>query len=269
MQQPTDAKEEEGKRAHPAELLKWDLPIQTRGGKLFWIAVRRNPFFELQRHKSATEQTKPVKSAFSGLRGVWSKSKLPYRIIILQKPYMQVASSMELETLLENWLWIEENLLYSDPPFTTTMKPEEVHPFLIYLFNLLANQQFHKVKELLAAQKQTTNSKQEELQQRRESRKEGSNEDGEEENDYQELKEEEEEEEKHKEETSNTKKKDADDDEEDEKDLCKICYDGEIETVILECGHAVLCHNCATTLNLFQCPICRTPISSIRRMYRS
>ncbi|KAL6040640.1 putative nuclear distribution protein nudc, variant 2 [Balamuthia mandrillaris] len=199
--------------------------------------------------------------------------KLPYRIIILQKPYMQVASSMELETLLENWLWIEENLLYSDPPFTTTMKPEEVHPFLIYLFNLLANQQFHKVKELLAAQKQTTNSKQEELQQRprRESRKEGRNEDGAEENEYQELngEEEEEQEEKEKEETSNAKKKDADDDEEDEKDLCKICYDGEIETVILECGHAVLCHNCATTLNLFQCPICRTPISSIRRMYRS
>ena len=41
---------------------------------------------------------------------------------------------------------------------------------------------------------------------------------------------------------------------------CKICFDGEINTVIVNCGHQVFCEECAK-LNLDTCPICRSPIT--------
>ena len=44
-------------------------------------------------------------------------------------------------------------------------------------------------------------------------------------------------------------------------DICKICFDRKIDTVILECGHRVVCSICAEGLPLPRlCPLCRSPI---------
>ena len=54
-----------------------------------------------------------------------------------------------------------------------------------------------------------------------------------------------------------------------EKRLCKVCYDKNIDTVLLECGHRVICHTCMETLNEKVCPCCRQPISRWVRTYDS
>lgn len=53
--------------------------------------------------------------------------------------------------------------------------------------------------------------------------------------------------------------------------LCFVCYDQRPEAVLLECGHAGLCCDCATFLmerrpGQGQCPICRGSISSAYRL---
>jgi len=47
--------------------------------------------------------------------------------------------------------------------------------------------------------------------------------------------------------------------------LCKICFDNEINTVLLDCGHQCCCTTCATQLS--DCPICRQPIARIVTTY--
>merc|ERR1719431_146673 len=48
---------------------------------------------------------------------------------------------------------------------------------------------------------------------------------------------------------------------------CKICLDKKINTVILPCGHACCCRECAVQLQYATwestCPICRTKINAI------
>ena len=46
--------------------------------------------------------------------------------------------------------------------------------------------------------------------------------------------------------------------------LCKICYEYEKNCVISPCGH-VICTNCA--INVPQCPVCRTGISNLTKIY--
>ena len=48
---------------------------------------------------------------------------------------------------------------------------------------------------------------------------------------------------------------------EEEKELCKICYERDIDTVILECAHRLMCSKCAQ--NLKQCPVDRKPITRV------
>jgi N-acetylneuraminic acid mutarotase len=48
---------------------------------------------------------------------------------------------------------------------------------------------------------------------------------------------------------------------EEEKGLCKICYEKDIDTVLLECAHRLTCSKCAQ--NLKQCPVDRKPITRI------
>jgi hypothetical protein len=50
---------------------------------------------------------------------------------------------------------------------------------------------------------------------------------------------------------------------------CKICFERECNTVIISCGHSVLCTHCAETLDLKTCPICRNPIERIVQIYKS
>lgn len=52
---------------------------------------------------------------------------------------------------------------------------------------------------------------------------------------------------------------------------CKICFDGEINTVIVNCGHQVMCEKCSIDLPLKECPVCRSPIGDkgIIKVYKS
>ena len=46
---------------------------------------------------------------------------------------------------------------------------------------------------------------------------------------------------------------------------CRVCYENEINTVLLPCGHIALCAQCATRCS--DCPICRTLIRGTVRSY--
>ena len=52
-----------------------------------------------------------------------------------------------------------------------------------------------------------------------------------------------------------------------EAQVCKICIDKKINTVLLPCGHLVSCNECAYSLN--KCPMCRKLINSKSRIYMS
>lgn len=55
--------------------------------------------------------------------------------------------------------------------------------------------------------------------------------------------------------------------EETEPDVCKICYDREINCVFLECGHLCSCVECGRQMK--DCPICRRPIARVVEIFKS
>lgn len=61
------------------------------------------------------------------------------------------------------------------------------------------------------------------------------------------------------------KKKDADDD---IAQLCKVCFEKPIDTVILECGHQIVCDGCSKQIGSL-CPLCRQTITKICRTFVS
>ena len=52
---------------------------------------------------------------------------------------------------------------------------------------------------------------------------------------------------------------------EDQLRTCKICYEEEMNTVLVKCGHIVACHICAKELR--DCPVCRRTVQDIVRMW--
>lgn len=52
-----------------------------------------------------------------------------------------------------------------------------------------------------------------------------------------------------------------------DEDLCKICYDGDIDVVLYPCGHFVLCRWCAQKVS--DCPVCRLVITDVIRTYKA
>jgi len=50
-----------------------------------------------------------------------------------------------------------------------------------------------------------------------------------------------------------------------ERHLCKICYEREISTVILDCSHRALCARCLEQVQ--SCPLCRAPILKVIHTY--
>jgi len=50
---------------------------------------------------------------------------------------------------------------------------------------------------------------------------------------------------------------------------CKICFEKQINTVLLECGHAALCSDCAKAITGQPCPFCRRPVSRVIVTYRA
>lgn len=58
--------------------------------------------------------------------------------------------------------------------------------------------------------------------------------------------------------------------EKDELRLCKICFDGVMNTVIMPCGHLAICGDCAAGLSRkgnTECPICRKKVASHLQIY--
>ena len=55
-----------------------------------------------------------------------------------------------------------------------------------------------------------------------------------------------------------------------ERRLCVVCRDEDIEVVIVPCGHACLCQECAGAVKLSAsalCPMCREPIDDVARIH--
>jgi hypothetical protein len=50
-------------------------------------------------------------------------------------------------------------------------------------------------------------------------------------------------------------------------DLCKICFEGVVNTILLKCGHIAFCLECANQLE--RCPICRTQIDEVVQTFRA
>jgi len=52
-----------------------------------------------------------------------------------------------------------------------------------------------------------------------------------------------------------------------DEDLCKICYDRDIDVVLYPCGHFILCRWCAQKVS--DCPVCRFVITDVVRTYKA
>lgn len=55
-------------------------------------------------------------------------------------------------------------------------------------------------------------------------------------------------------------------DEEVAKNKCKICYENEINTIILECNHRYMCHECYLKCG-DRCPLCKKEIIHVIKTY--
>ncbi len=59
---------------------------------------------------------------------------------------------------------------------------------------------------------------------------------------------------------------------EDDKNVCKICFENMVQTVILDCGHTILCLRCARRYNEMneeqrRCPVCNQEMNQIKRTF--
>jgi hypothetical protein len=52
-----------------------------------------------------------------------------------------------------------------------------------------------------------------------------------------------------------------------ERHVCKICYEREINTVILNCNHRTVCARCLDQVT--SCPLCRSPINRVVQTYNA
>lgn len=48
---------------------------------------------------------------------------------------------------------------------------------------------------------------------------------------------------------------------------CTVCYDNDINCVLVPCGHAILCIDCANTLPNGICSYCETPVERVLKIY--
>jgi hypothetical protein len=262
--------------------MPWIQPKQTLGGKTFWEAVEDSAYFQLQKH--ITTHVQVTGSILRPMRSLWSSCPVNYRIILKEKPYYCIALANDRDTIDLAWQWIQSTLIQTN--YLDYMDKSEVQSFLIYLFSLkAAGKNDTEIHQLLVS-KGPQKEKQNHNQQQSTSSSSSSGGYGsfsatpallsfpEDENEE----EEEEEEEGEKERTGKQRQKhqqkeketgENGEDQLDDKDLCKICLDAPIETVILDCGHSMLCVQCASKYDSsLGCPICRAPIKEIKRLYR-
>lgn len=283
----------------------WIEPKETSGGQWTgWEEVKRKRYFVLQRHYSAD---KPIERLVFGFRSLVSRSlQQPYRIIVSVRPYYAIALGANLKEILEHWKWVNRHLVKTGR--LDAVEEKEALAFLNYIFSLLATGKEDKAKQLLLPEPQpmklptvvpeesepastttititsdTTFSSEDSLQHSTtfdscssftsSSASESSTSTA----------------------TSSSSSShvlstrtpsstmtmtsssstdkvapetgNASDNDDD--DLCKLCFESPIDTVILDCGHALLCARCADELRIDAgCPVCRSPIRCVQKMYK-
>ena len=52
-----------------------------------------------------------------------------------------------------------------------------------------------------------------------------------------------------------------------EENLCKICYEKEMDALLYDCGHVVACEECARCVEV--CPFCRRNVRGVVRIWRT
>lgn len=52
-----------------------------------------------------------------------------------------------------------------------------------------------------------------------------------------------------------------------DENLCKICMEANIDSLLLDCGHMITCTDCGRLLH--DCPICRQIIVRVVRAFKS
>ena len=62
-------------------------------------------------------------------------------------------------------------------------------------------------------------------------------------------------------------KKETKQDDSDEENLCKVCFERDIDCVFLPCGHLASCQTCAAEVN--RCIICRQVITESKPIFRA
>ena len=50
-------------------------------------------------------------------------------------------------------------------------------------------------------------------------------------------------------------------------ELCKICFEAAVNTILLKCGHIAFCLECANQLE--RCPVCRSQIDEVIQTFRA
>jgi len=50
---------------------------------------------------------------------------------------------------------------------------------------------------------------------------------------------------------------------------CKVCFNGNMDTILMPCGHVCLCNSCAKLLPENKCPICKAPIQYVMKLFLS
>ena len=50
-------------------------------------------------------------------------------------------------------------------------------------------------------------------------------------------------------------------------ETCRICYENEIDALFYRCGHVVACVDCARQVE--DCPVCRTPVGAVVKMWKA
>jgi len=228
----------------------------TPPGKVFWVELKENSYFVCQRHKT---ESNPVLGMFvSKARGIWSPNTQNFRILIKSEPeYYEIVISNDERTILMAWDWIESKLMI---PLKRSALSEFLKlEWLVQYFKNRVYREFEDNEVLMKSDLFEPKPLQvnfvdaapfkigwlaELLVEKIEgSVIQKSSRSSKSEFTAQETKEEE------------------------DKDICKICFERDIECAIVECGHTVLCLECSNGLKL--CPMCREPIQKILRIYRS
>jgi hypothetical protein len=207
-------------------------PAPTYGGKVWWVTLADNENFSVQKHKSNESR---LKSFITDIRKLAASEVRPFRILLKNSANHIIASADTEEDIMLYWKWILDNLM----PKLRSYNQSTIYPYLIYFFTNRVAQ--HKEQDLSPLEQD---------------------------------------EEKPQQQPSSTpsltqqlhlsqQQPQAPPQTEQPLEDCKICYERECNTVIISCGHSVLCTHCAETLDLKTCPICRNPIEKIVQIYKS